>query len=242
MSRLGIFDSGIGGLTTYMDIRRHTGVDIVYLADDLHAPYGCKSRGELYHCAIKSIDTLALYGCDTIVIACNTITSTLKPQLVARYPDLRFVGTEPALLPADRVVEGIGKIALMCTSSTASSDRVRDLVRECVSRVDVYAMEGLATYIERYVCEEDMLREYISHLTPWLSGYRAVVLGCTHYVYLTDILRELYPNLLIFDGNEGVAGRVRDMVSGGGGGTIYLTTSGRDSAYMRRIVDKYQRF
>ena len=242
MSRLGIFDSGIGGLTTYLEIRKRTGVDIVYLADDLHAPYGDKSRGELYHCAIRSVDTLALYGCDTIVIACNTITATLKPQLVSRYPDVVFVGTEPSLLPADRVVGGEGRIALMCTPATASSDRVRTLIGECVSPVDVYAMDGLATYVERYVCEEDMLREYISHLTPWLSRYRAVVLGCTHYVYLRDILRELYPNLLVFDGNEGVASRVSGIVSGGGGGTIYLTTSGRDSTYMRRIVDKYQRF
>lgn len=242
MSRLGIFDSGIGGLTTYLDIRKRTGVDIVYLADDLHSPYGDKSRGELYHCAIRSVDTLTLYGCDAIVIACNTITSTLKPQLVSRYPEVKFVGTEPALLPADRVVRGDGKIALMCTPATASSDRLRALISECVSTVDVYAMDGLASYIERYVYEEDMLCEYISHLTPWLSRYRALVLGCTHYVYLKDILRGLYPNLLIFDGNEGVANRVSDMVGGGRGCTIYLTTSGREGSYMRRIVDNYQRF
>lgn len=238
MSRLGIFDSGIGGLTTYSHIRKYTDVDIVYLADDEHAPYGDKTRGELFHSAIKCIDTLILYGCDTIVIACNTMTATLKPALCRRYPSITFVGTEPALFSADRYVDGYGKIALMCTPNTANSDRVRELIGDCKSPIDVYAMQGLASYVEKYIFETDMLRRYVRNITPWLCSYQAVVLGCTHYVYLEGILHDIYPHLRIFDGNDGVARRVNELVRGGSGSTIFLTTSGLDGSYMRHIVDR----
>lgn len=240
MDRIGVFDSGIGGLSTLSAIMRELGGgDFVYLADDKNAPFGTKSDVELLKIGREGINTLVNLGCKHVVIACNTMTATCKRRLVDEY-DINIIGTEPALIPA---IKECTRVALLATPATIGSSRVQELLLKCRGQVTSFPNCNLAGIIEGVAPDWCIMKEYVKKNCHYLSDYDGLVLGCTHYVHIKGCFSEVFPHIKIYDGNDGVARRVKGFVKQQQSSRIRVYTTSRtgEDRYMR-IFDKINKF
>ncbi|MBR7110335.1 MAG: aspartate/glutamate racemase family protein [Clostridia bacterium] len=236
--RIGFFDSGIGGLTTLKtSVELLGGGDYVYLADDKRAPYGLLDGEQLYKIGKTNVEYLIRLGCECVVIGCNTMTAVVKKRLETVFPNIYIVGTEPAVLPA--VKENL-KVALLATPVTAGSTRIRELLDMCRGKVTVYPTSSLAGIIENSDLDSVFLEKYVKNNLKQLNEFDAVVLGCTHYVYLTPYIQKIYPHIKIYDGNLGVASRLKSLV--GEQNTrfkcLFLSTTGKQNQKLQNIFSK----
>lgn len=238
MDRIGVFDSGIGGLTTLAEIVNHrNGGDYVYYADCENSPFGTKGDAELYAIGKRAVEKLVSYGCNHVVLGCNTMTAVAKRRLVEEFPYINIIGTEPALLPA---VRECTSVALLATPSTVASRRVQDLLLECRGQVACYPNPNLAGIIEGVAPDYCIMKKYLLSTCSYLVDYDALVLGCTHFVHVKEVFQECFPRIKIFDGNEGVARRVGSFVPKESGLLtlqIHTNPTDREDRY-KKIFDK----
>jgi glutamate racemase len=206
-SPIGIFDSGLGGLSICMEIvKALPNESIIYLADSKHAPYGEKSKKEIIQLSIKNTELLLELGCKIIVVACNTATTNAISTLRNQF-SVPFIGIEPATKPAALVTK-TGKIGVLATKGTLKSDLFLSTSNPFREQLQIIETEGkhLVQLIEEGQLEKtkELLQEY---LTPMINeGVDNIVLGCTHYPFLIPIIREIIPeNIKIIDSGEAVA-------------------------------------
>ncbi len=195
-SPIGIFDSGVGGLTIWKEIAEllpaeHT----IYFADSAYAPYGQRSPEEILERCRLITRWLLDKGCKLIVVACNTATTNAIAALRAEF-QVPFIGIEPAIKPAALQSQS-GKIGVLATRGTLSSALFADTSKLHASGIEIYEQEGkgLVQLIESGVTDGPQMK---THLQPLLApmleaGIDHLVLGCTHYPYLKPVLTELLP-------------------------------------------------
>lgn len=236
MAQIGMFDSGNGGWTTLEAVRRRLPeVEIEYVADLKNCPYGEKSAAELLEITSRVTQGLIARGAKIVVIACNTATTRCIRALREKFPDVVFIGTEPALRLAKRT--GAQRIVLLATPSTVASEQVDRLIRQnrLEKQVKLIPCAGLAEAVEagievqggeaRLVRTEKAERCLMKILAKMPEDERetmeVVVLGCTHYVWIAEQIQKWFPKARMLDGNEGVARRVESVwekVKNGGKG------------------------
>ena len=199
---VGVFDSGIGGLSVLQALRAELPLSrFIYIADSGHAPYG--ERSDAHVMARSRVITAALVNrqVQALVIACNTATAVAIEQLRADYPDLPIVGVEPALKPALGLSQ-TRRIGVMATRSTLASAKFKALLTSLSSQAEfvVQPCVGLADAIERSAGSSDTLeiKRLCAQYTRELGSFGGssgqidtLVLGCTHYPFATEQLREL---------------------------------------------------
>ncbi len=215
--KIGIFDSGKGGLTVFVAIKKLLGEEeheYYYLADSENCPYGEKNDEELYRIVTRNVETLQDWGAKIIVIACNTATTRCIKQLREKFPELVFIGTEPAIKLATD--SNFKNILVLATPGTVSSERTAALVMENQKKeqkIKLLACPGLAETIEKYINNSpEKIEKKLEELLEKSDEYDAVVLGCTHYPLVKEMLKKYYPNAELLDGGTGVAERVRFML------------------------------
>ena len=189
---IGVFDSGLGGLSVLAAIADALpAADIVYLADTAHVPYGDKDDDFIRGRVLKIGKHLAAQGCSPIVVACNTATAAAVAALREALPHIPQVGVEPGIKPAAASTRS-GHIAVLATESTARSERLAGLIRAHAKgiRVDVLACPGWATRVETLQLDDpEFAAAARRHLAQTLdAGADRLVLGCTHYAFLAPIL------------------------------------------------------
>lgn len=189
---IGVFDSGLGGLSVLAAIARACPrADLTYLADTAHVPYGNKEDGFIRGRVIGIGRHLVAAGCDMIVVACNTATAAAVQALRAELHGIPVVGIEPGVKPAAQS-SVTRRIAVLATESTAGSDRLACLIREHAQGVQVYVepCPGWATRVETLHLDGPALAEEVrAKVEPLLAaGVDRLVLGCTHYSFLTPML------------------------------------------------------
>ncbi len=204
---IGVFDSGIGGLTVLDELCKVLpNEDYLFYADSLNNPYGEKSDELLYDITSNIVDYLISNGCKIIVIACNTATTRCIKYLRDKYKNISFIGTEPAIKVAcDR---GYKNILVMATPATIGSERTSILVNENkkdYENIYLVPCEGLANAIE--VLDTVRQEEIISNI---FEEYRdkkidAIVLGCTHYPHIKELISKYFVDAQLLDGSNGVA-------------------------------------
>lgn len=230
---IGVFDSGIGGLTVLEELKKVLpNEDYLFYADSLNNPYGEKSDTELNEITSNIVDYLIDRGCKIIVIACNTATTRCIKYLRDKYPDISFVGTEPAIKVAcDRNYENI---LVMATPATINSERTNILVndnKKDYENIYLVPCEGLANAIE---LEDTVKQEKI--ISNIYNEYKdieidAVVLGCTHYPHIKELIKKYFVNAELLDGSNGVAREVRrqlelqELLSGEGNSNVEIINS-----------------
>ena len=205
MKSVGVFDSGVGGLSVLRSlVATLPGVPFVYVADQAHAPYGEKSRADIEQRARCIAQGLrAQFDIGALVVACNTATAHAVDAIRIENPDLPIVGVEPALKPAAALSKG-GCIGVLATRGTLNSERFARLRETVVAQsarplhVFVQACDGLADAIERGDAGliEALTQEHLASL--WASNdsemeLDTVVLGCTHYPFAADVIRAHCP-------------------------------------------------
>lgn len=230
-SPIGVFDSGVGGIGTLAALRRELpGETFLFYGDTANAPYGTKSREEVMACVSRIMDHLLAQDVKAVVIACNTATAVAAAELRARY-DLPIIGIEPALKPASEIRRE-GSILVLATPMTLKLEKFRALYERYGEGAIPVPCPGLMELVEREANDE--ARRYLLELlSPYdLTKVDAVVLGCTHYVFLRPLLKEILPSTVsVLDGNEGTARQLRrvltqrDLLSDGQG-SVTLETSG----------------
>ena len=194
---IGVFDSGVGGLSVLRHIRAQLPQeDVIYVADSGYAPYGDKTEQEVIARSLAIAAYLLEQGAKALVVACNTATIAAIKALRARYPALPIVGVEPGLKPAAAISRN-GKIGVLATERTLRGDKLLAL-REQVSSATgaTFILQpciGLVERIEQCELGSDpldatsaMLEHYIAPLLA--QGVDTLVLGCTHYPFVQDAI------------------------------------------------------
>ena len=207
MKRIGVFDSGIGGLTVLEELKKLLpNEDYLFYADSKNCPYGEKSDTELYDITSNIVDYLINKDCKIIVIACNTATTRCIKYLRDKYKDMTFIGTEPAIKVAcDRDYKNI---LVMATPATIASERTSILVndnKKDYENVYLVPCEGLADAIEtdNFKKQEEIISSIYNEYKD--KEIDAIVLGCTHYPHIKDLISKYFTNAELLDGGNGVA-------------------------------------
>lgn len=230
VNTIGIFDSGIGGLSVLRELEALApGQPIIYLADQAWAPYGERSLDEVRARAETVTRLLIDRGAGLIVVACNSASAAALHPLRRIFPDIEFVGMEPAVKPAARQTER-GVIGVLATDATFQGELYASVVDRHAAGVSVVAQAcpGLAMAVESGASEEahTLLDTYLAPLID--SNVDTVVLGCTHYSLLTDTIKAIVgEGITVIDPAPAVARqavRKLDGAIGAGGHTEYLTT------------------
>ena len=226
---IGVFDSGLGGLSVAREIRRRLpDEDIIYLADSAHTPYGGRPLDEIRDLSVAMAGALVRRGAKVVVVACNTASGAAIEEVRERFL-LPVVGLEPAVKPAAEESR-TRRIAVLATPATLQTDRFHRLIDNHGSDVDVIkiACPGFVELVEEGELDgERAMQEVGEVLAPILAeDVDEVVLGCTHYPFLRGVIaRVLGPRVTILDSGEAVARQVERVlvehdlrrVSAGGG-------------------------
>ena len=214
---IGVFDSGIGGLSVWREIvYRLPAEDTIYLADQAHVPYGSRSQEEVRGFAEAITRFLLDQGVRAIVLACNTASGTALSYLREKFPDVPFVGMEPAVKPATAHTRS-GVIGVIATPSTFDADRFANLVERYGGDVTVLSQTcpGLVEAVESGQLDtpetEALLRACLEPLIE--AGIDQLVLGCTHYPFLRPAIERLVgEDVSVIDPAPAVARQTRRVV------------------------------
>ncbi len=210
---LAFFDSGLGGLSVLHHAMRvlHGGTFLFY-ADEDHVPYGVKTHDEVRRYVGEALDFLVGKGAEAIVIACNTATSVAAKEMRARFP-IPIIGMEPAAkLALD--LDDTRRVLVAATPITVHGEKLQHLLGRVDKShlVDLLALPRLVTFAERGEFVSPDVTAYLKEefASYDFSQYSALVLGCTHFNYFKDTMRELLPpSVSILDGNEGTVRELR---------------------------------
>ena len=202
---VGMFDSGVGGLSVYEGLREALpGHRIVYVADQGFAPYGTKSPERLRERVAKVAQGLLDLGAQAIVVACNTATVTAILHLRERF-ETPFIGMEPAVKPA---AQACNRIVVLGTPSTVTNDHYRELCDTYAPHARVWHIgsSALVRQVEEGRLDEtDELEKLLEE--PVREGAEGVVIGCTHFSFLIPAILRRWPHLQIHDGRIGTVAR-----------------------------------
>lgn len=200
-----MFDSGLGGITVLADLHRELPEEnLIYLGDSRNAPYGEKSQEEITDLSRQIIRDFVDEGAKAVLIACNTATSAAVATLRQEF-DLPIIGMEPALKPAlEQTPEG--KILVLATTYTLHHDKFRNLQERLgqTDRILTIAAPKLVRFVEDGIYQGEELQAHLAKLIPEPADISAIVLGCTHFLYLRPALQAFFPHpVAFFDGNAG---------------------------------------
>ncbi|RYD05287.1 hypothetical protein N752_09950 [Desulforamulus aquiferis] len=245
---IGIFDSGVGGLSVAREIRRllpHE--DIVYYADSAFCPYGDKDPAIIRRRELTIVDFLVKQGAKIIVVACNTASSTGLEELRKSFT-IPIVGMEPAVKPAVAASKS-GRIGVLATCVTIAGDRFSSLVKRFAENTTVITQPcpGLVELIEEGKLDEPETEEVLKGFLQPVLGQNAdtLVLGCTHYPFLRPLVQRLAgPEVAVIDSGFAVARQVSrllydlDLINEGSSQGIETFYTSGDQSLAERVIGR----
>ncbi len=242
---VGVFDSGVGGLSVLREMRAlMPSLDVLYLSDARFLPYGDKDESFVLARSLAAADFLVAHGARALVVACNTATAAAVPALRERH-HLPVVGIEPAVKPAAAATRS-GIVGILATASTLQSRRYAELLERFggFARVIGQPCPGLVERVEAGDLDgPETSALLLRYLQPLLdAGADTLVLGCTHYPFLRPLIEGLAgPDVRVVDPSGAVARRLQDVLGDaiGGGGSLRVFTTGdavAQAALMSRLL------
>lgn len=218
MSKIAFFDSGVGGITVLQEaIKMLPHENYIYYGDNLHAPYGTKSKEEVKQYIFDAVKFITTLNIKALVIACNTATSVAAEELRKQY-SFPIVGMEPAVKPAlEKHINTGKKVLILATALTLKEEKLQNLIIKMQSQsiVDFLALPELVLFAENLEFDEKIIRAYLQQalVAHDLNAYGAVVLGCTHYVFYKNVFEKILPTGVdVFDGNLATIKHLRDVL------------------------------
>lgn len=242
---IGVFDSGVGGLSVLRYIRQLLPNErLIYVADSAHVPYGDKSREYIEERSLVISRFLQQQGADAIVIACNTASAAAATTLRSRF-NIPIIAMEPAVKPAIAASRN-GIVGVLATTGTLASSRFAALLERYAGegKIITQGCPGLVEQVEKGELNSPKTRELIKRYTEPLmaAGADTLILGCTHYPFLSKLISEvLGSNIALVDTGAAVARqlqrRIREELPArlAGGGNAEFFTSG-DALEATRIA------
>ena len=215
---IGVFDSGIGGLTILSAIRKELNSEnYIYVADQANVPYGPKRKNDILNYSLGIARFLRRKSCKLIVVACNTASAAALHELRAQFPEISIVGMEPAVKPAAEHSR-TGVVGVLATPSTFEGELYASVVSRFAKGTTILknTCPGLVEEIEAGKEYGSKAGEILERaLLPMIDeGLDSIVLGCTHYPFAIDVIREIVGNEVeIFDPAPAIAKRVSELLS-----------------------------
>lgn len=212
---IGIFDSGLGGVTALNVIKKnYKQKDIVFYGDTCHLPYGDKSRKEIIKYSEEIVNYLIDKGVEAIVIACNSATSNALDTLKEKY-DIPIIGViDPAIKKL--LTLGSKKVGVIATETTIKSNKYYDKIKELDENIDVYsvACPKFVPVIESGKKDGEEIEKLIDlYIAPISEKIDTLILGCTHYTIIKDVISRKYPKLTIIDPSIEVSRELENYIS-----------------------------
>lgn len=246
---IGIFDSGVGGLSVLRAVRELMPAEnIIYFGDQGHVPYGPRPMDEIQKFSEGITRFLLGHQSKLIVVACNTASAAALKYLRAVFPRVSFVGMEPAVKPAAEITQ-TGKVGVLATPATFQGALYASVVERFAAGVDLFqsTCPGLVSQIEKGDLESLTTRRILEEaLHPMLEkNIDTVVLGCTHYPFVIPLIKQVVKgtqNVRVIDPAPSVARQVKRLLeaqgmlntSDKGGGVRYFTSA--DAASMTSML------
>lgn len=246
---IGIFDSGLGGISVWQALYKALPTEsLVYLGDGKRCPYGSRTEAEVLQFTEEAVERLLAEGCKMIVVACNTATAVAIKTLRERYPEIPFVGLEPAVKPAALKTQ-TGVIGVLATERSLHGDHFRRAeakygadvtILKCVGEGFVEAVEN---NLEHTTETAELVRKAVLPLVE--GGADKIVLGCTHYPFLREVIAGVAGNgVEIIDSSDAVARRVEallddfDLRADAASEAEYRFLTFADEAYAEKLQKK----
>ena len=211
---IAVFDSGVGGISVLRElVKILPNEDFIYYGDSKNAPYGMKDKETVRQLTINAAEYLFAQGAKGLVVACNTATSAAVRSLREIYPDIPIVGIEPALKPAATIKPNC-RVLVMATPMTIREEKFQNLMKKYEDMAEIVPLPcpGLMDFVERGDLSSADFKSYLEELlfVHRIHPVDSVVLGCTHYPFAKDMIKEvLGPDVMVFDGGEGTAREMR---------------------------------
>lgn len=211
---IGVFDSGVGGISVLKEVYKlMPNESYLFYGDSLNAPYGIKDTEEVYQLSLKIVKNFIKHNVKAIVIACNTATSAAINRLRMEYPEIVFVGLEPAVKPAVEHKKN-SEVIVMATKLTLREKKFADLVSQYDKQAKIISLPAseLVEFVERGEIEGPQLTNYLTGLLqPYLKSVDSIVLGCTHFPFAQKAIQKIVgPSVFITDGAYGAARRLQN--------------------------------
>jgi glutamate racemase len=229
---IGVFDSGVGGLTVAASLRKAIpGAALCYVADSANAPYGEQSAGFIGERSHRIASYLRAQGAALIVVACNTATAHAIKSIRMNFPDLPIVGIEPGVKPAVRATRN-GRVGVLATAATLNSDSFKRLLSRHSHEAEFTAVacSGVVAEIEKGALDGPALRELIGKHAMALNkaGVDVALLACTHYPLVQTLWASALPNVLLLRTEDAVARQAARLWphDTAGTGPIHLASTG----------------
>lgn len=249
---IGVFDSGVGGLSVLRALWQElAGYSFIYLADQAHVPYGLRSLEQVRAFSDAITRYLLAQGTDLIVVACNTASAAALHALRATFPEIPFVGMEPAVKPAAEHTRS-GAVGVLATPATFQGALYASVVERFANGVHLHqhTCPGLVAQIEAGEIDTPRTREILEEaLHPMLAaGIDTVVLGCTHYPFVIPLIEEITgPDVRVIDPAPAVARQARRLLgvqndnksedlAGAASRTLFVTTGDPDR--MAKVISE----
>lgn len=207
---IGLFDSGLGGLSVLQAMHRHLPESsLLYVADSAHAPYGERDEAYIIDRSQRIARFLLDQGAQALVVACNTATAAAVRELRLSHPQVPIVGVEPGVKPAVALSRN-GRIGVLATPGTLGSQKFRDLIdtHGQAATLVLQPCPGLAREIEKGALDSPALRQLVAQFCEPLKaqGVDTVVLGCTHYPFVAPLIAQaMGPEVQLLDTADAVA-------------------------------------
>ncbi len=248
---IGIYDSGMGGLTVWREVRRALPEEsLLFLGDGKNCPYGSRTREEIRRLADAAVARLVEEeGCKMVVVACNTATAAAIDLLRTKYASVPLVGMEPAVKPACLATRS-GVVGVLATERSLDGDLFRRTAARYGEGIEVVTAAGRG-FVELVEADredtpeaEACVREVVAEMLA--RGADQIVLGCTHYPFLLPVLRRVLAgrDVAIVDPSPAVARRAVQLLDAGGlraeagHRPEYRFLTFADESYRRRLIAK----
>ncbi|MCG3843073.1 glutamate racemase [Psychrobacter sp. Ps1] len=219
---IGVFDSGVGGLSVYLHLAQQLPTErYVYYADTLNVPYGNRDSEDIEALTLKAVEWLHQQGCKIIVIACNSASAYALDTARRCYPHIPIVGLVPALKPAVLASKS-SHVAVLATKATLNGTLLNDVIINFAQPnntvVTKYFDPQLVPWVEAGMSEQDETAERLRQQVRIFAneGVDQLVLGCTHYpffkTFLLDEIVQQQLSIQVIDSGQAIAERVRQLL------------------------------
>ncbi len=244
---VGVFDSGIGGLSVLHALRAALpDENFIYIADQARVPYGARPIEDVRAFAVEITDALLQRGAKIVIVACNTASAAALKHLRQVHPHKPFVGMEPAVKPAAETTQS-GVVGVLATPATFQGELYASVVERFARDVRVlqHAPLGLVEQIEAGAFDQPRTGEILrAAIQPMLAqGIDTIVLGCTHYPFVIPQIQAIAgPGVRVIDPSPAVAAQARRVLAAHGllaegpGSAAYFTTG--DPEAMQRQIER----
>ena len=212
---IGVFDSGVGGLTVLNSIKSLLpNENIIYIGDNYHCPYGDKTPAQLFKYASGIVEYFIKQNVKLIVLACNTTSSTVLERLQMTYPEVMIIGVIDATVN-DFINRKVANTLIIATVATIKSNKYPETIKQINSKIETFSLATpkLVPLVESGKYKEgiyDVLHEY---LDEYKERIQSIILGCTHYPILKEQIENVLPNIEYVSSSEAISKSVKDILS-----------------------------